>query len=97
MEEIKPISNAELEELISKILCSKFGFCPAEVETETPQTPNKCIPVLKAGENYIQYDPSRNAYKVWAKDGTYFGIAKSKSDVCQNLEPYKDGKYYGLK
>ena len=95
MEEFKPISNAELEELISKILCSKFRFCPAEIETE--KTPNKCIPVLKVGENYIQYDPSRNAYKVWAKDGTYFGITKSKSDACQNLEPYKDGKYYGLK
>ncbi|MFX1570375.1 MAG: hypothetical protein ACFFCV_18595 [Promethearchaeota archaeon] len=97
MEEFKPISNTELEELISKILCSKFGFCPTETEIENTQTPNKCVPVLKVGENYIQYDPSRNAYKVWAKDGTYFGIAKSKSDACRNLEPYKDGKYYGLK
>ncbi|MFW9876674.1 MAG: hypothetical protein ACFFG0_26565 [Candidatus Thorarchaeota archaeon] len=50
MEEFKPISNTELEELISKILCSKFGFCSAEAERKTPHTPNKCIPVLKAGE-----------------------------------------------
>ena len=95
MSEFKPISEAELEKLVSKILCNKLGFCPVEPKMDT--TPNKCIPVLKAGENYIQYDPERNAYRVWAKDGTYFGVAKSKKQACKNLEPYKEDDYYGLK
>ncbi len=95
MVEYKPIDDVELEKLISKILCKHFGLCPAEPETD--KVPNKCIPVLKAGENYIQYDPQKNAYHVWAKDGTYFGVTKSKDQTCQNLKPYKDGNFYGLK
>ena len=94
MEEFKPVSKAEIEDLVSNILCKKFGMC--SVEPKMDVMPNKCIPVLKAGENYIQYDPQRNAYRVWAKDGTYFGVAKSKDEACKNLEPYKKNGYYGL-
>ena len=95
MVEHKPIDENELKELIGKILCKQFGFCP--VEPKTDKVPDKCIPVIKVGENYIQWSPERNAYRVWAKDGTYIGVAKNKGQKCENVKEWSDGKYWGLK
>lgn len=95
IDEYKPVDEKEMTELIRKILCKQFGFCPAEPKTD--ELPNRCIPILKVGDNYIQWSPERNAYRVWASDGTYIGIVKEKGVKCDELEVFSDGKYWGLK
>lgn len=95
MEKNKSIDEVELKELIEKILCKRLGFCA--VEPETDKIPNSCISVLKVGETYIQWSPEKHAYRVWAKDGTFIGVAKNKDGTCKNLSEWSDGKYYGIR
>ncbi len=95
MVEHKPIDEVELKNLISKILCKQFGFCP--VEPETDKTPNKSIPVLKIGENYIQWSSEKGAYRVWNNNGEEIGIAKPKDDACKECKPWSDGEFYGVR
>ena len=95
MEKTKTINEEELAELVDKILCKRLGFCPATPDVDI--MPDKCIPVLKIGESYVQYVEKKNAYRVWAKDGTFIGVVKTNDDVCKNLSEWSDGKYYGIK
>ena len=68
-----------------------------EIAPTKSKMSNKCIPVLKVGENYIQWAPEINAYRVWGKDRTYIGVVKNKGDTCKNLSEWSDGEYYGVK
>ncbi len=94
-EETRVLSKQELMELIEKILCQQLGVCSTKAEVD--KMPIECIPVLKVGENYIQYVKEMNAYRVWAKDGTYIGIKNNKNALCKNLSEWSDGKHYGVK
>ena len=95
MEKTKAVNEEELTELVDKILCKRLGFCPTTPEVN--KIPDNCIPVLKIGESYVQYVKEKNAYRVWAKDGTFIGVVKTKNDLCKNLSEWSDGKYYGIK